>query len=353
MERLRTRADIAHLWTCPGFIPAVHLIYGSTHEEQAAKFDRIADYGALLPARDVSSQNMFGLDRLAGDDAYVFLSAGQPAKGLHGGTDFGFVFDAVDLVRNGAVLGEEDLLHSYEGTVRSTLAQYFGQDSASGLTGILRQAGEIDQEAIVKALGYANRWLEQRLSLDDFWSLVNQALESVAATRLHGRAAQQALGQWAKQACRDARRLIQMAGREVEAGSDRFQNWYRDRIRLREGRENAYDMCVAAARNTVAADKLYLNVSLRSPPELLWPGPLEVARAVAVIELPASKDGGRRNYTGFYFPDDLFTASCPADFEPAWAAENLHGRADRRPRRQLAGSQPRSLDTLRALRFTT
>lgn len=82
------------------------------------RFEQIKAHGALLPAtsRNIGdASNSFALDFLAGDNRYVFLSAGpryrvdRPAH-----LCYGFLFDAEDLIRNHGALVGPDLGPEYE-----------------------------------------------------------------------------------------------------------------------------------------------------------------------------------------------------------------------------------------------
>lgn len=68
--------------------------------------------------------NLFELDRLAGDAAYVFLSVGERyAAHREPALTYGFVFDAATLVReHGAIVGP-DLLQHYEDLLEQCIAE--------------------------------------------------------------------------------------------------------------------------------------------------------------------------------------------------------------------------------------
>ena len=82
------------------------------------RFEQIKAHGALLPAtaRNIGdASNSFALDFLAGDNQYVFLSAGpryRVERPAH--LCYGFLFDAEDLIRNHSALVGPDLGPAYE-----------------------------------------------------------------------------------------------------------------------------------------------------------------------------------------------------------------------------------------------
>lgn len=74
----------------------------------------IVQSGFLRPASVEDVHRTFALDRLAGDNEYVFLSIGKRYWSLLEDANYGFVFDAEQLIRAGAILRSQDLLSSYE-----------------------------------------------------------------------------------------------------------------------------------------------------------------------------------------------------------------------------------------------
>ncbi len=99
--------------------------------EQAAnvaqRFAAIKADGALRPRADEkplgADGNLFELDRLAGDNAYVFLSVGERYRAyMHPALAYGFVFDPADLVINHGALVGPDLLQHYEQLLEECIA---------------------------------------------------------------------------------------------------------------------------------------------------------------------------------------------------------------------------------------
>lgn len=82
------------------------------------RFEQIKAHGALLPAtaRNIGdASNSFALDFLAGDNQYVFLSAGpryRVERPAH--LCYGFLFNVEDLIRNHGALVGPDLGPEYE-----------------------------------------------------------------------------------------------------------------------------------------------------------------------------------------------------------------------------------------------
>lgn len=92
----------------------------AARESLRQRFQQIQRTGVLQPRgrpRDPSHDDhgsSFGLDLLAGDGDYVFLSYGPRYRNLFpDDLCYGFLFDAVQLVQAGALVGP-DLIHDYE-----------------------------------------------------------------------------------------------------------------------------------------------------------------------------------------------------------------------------------------------
>lgn len=94
----------------------------------AQRFAAIKASGALRPRTTEkplgADGNLFELDRLAGDNAYVFLSVGPRYRNYrHPAQVFGFVFDAKNLVINHGALVGPDLLQHYERLLEECIAE--------------------------------------------------------------------------------------------------------------------------------------------------------------------------------------------------------------------------------------
>lgn len=87
-------------------IPAFHVVTGAT------------PLGHIRARRDMPfctrATRMFGIDRLLGDDEFVFLSVGQPMATAGIEEETCFLFDAEELVREGALVRQGDILNTFE-----------------------------------------------------------------------------------------------------------------------------------------------------------------------------------------------------------------------------------------------
>lgn len=90
-------------------------------EKARTLYGRILQSGKLV-ARGVATSNpaetqvrsrQFALDHLVGDDQYVYLSLGKRYWNEPSSVNFGFIFDAESLLRDGAILRKRDLLGDY------------------------------------------------------------------------------------------------------------------------------------------------------------------------------------------------------------------------------------------------
>lgn len=93
------------------------------------RYQSIHREGALLPALSTPSilekeGRKFPLDHLAGDTRFVFLSVGRrywlPVDGLN----YGFIFDAEDLLQRGAILRTHDLMSNYEEALEEAVTKF-------------------------------------------------------------------------------------------------------------------------------------------------------------------------------------------------------------------------------------
>lgn len=348
MRVIRSVAEIAELWTCPGFVPAFHFAFGYDYAAQEAKFQKILATGTLLPAALIGTQNMFLLDVMAEDDSYVFLSPARPPRGM-GGSSFGFVFDANKLVQNGAVVGKDDLLEDYEREAVKTLKKYYGPNTSYEIGGdILRRRNTEDtNNQLKRAITYANQYVENPLTLDEFWRVIKDALTAYALDPRHrstGDHAQKMLDNFANELCGRMRGLLAKGAEKIRTSAADFREWSESYVR--QGRDwTATEICRRAIRDTMASDPNFDKLSMGDVPELLWPGELPVDTAVAFIALDPPEKG--LLYRSAHFPDDLFKLLC--DETPSTL-----GRASRRSSyRPRLIDQPASEDALRARRFMT
>src|SRR5882672_101141 len=84
-------------------------------QELRDKHVAIIHSGALRPAAEQEHSRQFALDRLVGDNQYVFLSVGKRYWLSPDEANFGFIFDAEQLLlEHGAILRDGDLMQDYE-----------------------------------------------------------------------------------------------------------------------------------------------------------------------------------------------------------------------------------------------
>lgn len=305
MRLLSRKEDVIRLWLCDKFIPAFHFVHGKDHDEQKDRFDRIRNAGYLRPGNEVGSSNMYILDLLASDDQYVFLSAVRPAMGLGAGTDFGFVFNAVELLQNGAVYGEGDLLRDYERAVQVVAARYFYPDDAHTAAFHAHQRSTYENRD--KFFNFTGWGRDKQTKVWEFLPEIVDALTEIQTkSRFTGSAAIDQLMTWARISCTGVRDLLAMAQGNLEAASPAFRSWFAITMRSRP-RPSRREACSWALRNVIASEPLMHQVQFGGSPEILWPGRLPIDRAVYAFALP--KAGGRL-FTGFSWIDDLFRLAC-------------------------------------------
>ena len=303
---LTLKDEVIQLWLCGNFIPAFHFVHGYDHGQQKARFQQVLDSGYLRPAAEVGAQNMYILDVLAGDDNNVFLSAVRPAQGMGGGTNFGFIFNALDLIQRGALLNEHDLLRDYEHATQEVAGRYYYSDSAhsASIYGRQRNTPE-DRERFLSYQPWSSTGGGRAPAIREFLPEIVAALVAVQnKSRFVGDEAARELSLWAGKICGDANTLLDMAKSHVESQSEAFRKWYANAMQRWHGkRRPRREACASAARNTVAGEQLIHEVMFNSPPELLWPGRLPLDLAVAAFAIPS-------RHHGFSWPDDLFRLAC-------------------------------------------
>jgi len=99
----------------------------AAQQSVAARYVAIVASGELRPRIDekplCEDGNLFELDRLAGDNRYVFLSYGaRYSEHRDPALTYGFVFDAVQLIEWGAMVGP-DMLQHYEDLLEQCVAE--------------------------------------------------------------------------------------------------------------------------------------------------------------------------------------------------------------------------------------
>src|SRR2546429_9197586 len=94
-------------------------------QELQAKHLAIIHSGALRPAQEDEHSRQFALDWLVGDNQYVFLSIGKRYWHSPDDANFGFVFDAENLLKeHGAILRDGDLMQDYEELLDQIVSEY-------------------------------------------------------------------------------------------------------------------------------------------------------------------------------------------------------------------------------------
>lgn len=111
-----------------GLLPTERMnLDAASAESVRSRFGAIQSAGVLLPAEKrefMGTSNSYDLDFLAGDNQYVFLSAGARYRDERPGcVCYGFVFDPVDLINNhGAIVGP-DLANAYDDLLDEVVRQ--------------------------------------------------------------------------------------------------------------------------------------------------------------------------------------------------------------------------------------
>lgn len=109
-----------------GLLPTEYSDPEKSASDVRTRFERIKKDGILKPAAKrefMGTSNSFDLDFLAGDNQYVFLSAGSRYRNERPDcVCYGFVFDAADLINYGALVGP-DLANEYDALLDSVVRQ--------------------------------------------------------------------------------------------------------------------------------------------------------------------------------------------------------------------------------------
>ena len=306
MRTLRDVREVAELWLCDRFIPAFHFVFGWPQKTKPI-YKAIRRAGALLPAAEVGRLGLFVFDVLAGDDKYNFLSLGRP-MGIADPICYGFVFDAEQLVTQGALLGAGDLLPYYDKVARAIIQ---GEGFDSDQIHVLGRT-KFSPESIRKFVNYESgrSWGEsERKPLRDYLPVLIQAFHDLQSEhRFAGRKALGELHAWAGPVCAAMHEALEKTASYMRGGGD-FEEHY---ARMRE---HFPDWSVGTSCKSAARDTYYFKHHeiipwpLRAPPELLWPGRLPLSKAVAAFELPCKTNGHLSGTLDW--PDDIFSLLCP------------------------------------------
>jgi len=311
---LRDYRQVARLWLCEDFIPAFHFVFGWPHKARP-RYKAIRKTDALLPAAEVGRLGLYVLDVLAGDDQYNFLAPVKRPLGIADPICYGFVFDAEQLIEQGALVGTEDLLITYRKIVWSITGKHGFDGDHVGVLGHQKFTPEAMQEFLSYTSGrsWGEDW-SQRKRLDvHLGEMLDAFREAQQRTRKSGMEALEALRDWAASICADVHYVLEKAAEYGQTPEfhesflrhlEHFPHWGPGKI------------CGNTLRDSVAGDTRYLNLTvtptygkLTSSPEILWRGRLPLGLARAAIELPCvvRSDG---LYGGLSWPDDLFGLLC-------------------------------------------
>lgn len=123
--------DAGRLGSSQGHDPdVIAVIVERVHQKYLA----IRAEGQLRPALEDEHSRQFVADHLVGDDQYVFLSAGKRYWAEPEQVNFGFVFDAEQLIGQGTIVRAHDLLGDYEDLLGEVVAERSGWRDPSNWT---------------------------------------------------------------------------------------------------------------------------------------------------------------------------------------------------------------------------
>lgn len=308
MEILRDIREVAELWLCERFVPAFHFVFGWPNITKP-KFDAIRRAGALLPAGEIGRSGLFVLDVLAGDDRYNFLAAVGRPMGIGQPICYGFVFDAEQLIAEGAYLGAGDLLLEYARAAKKIAeADGFDPDQINALG-----RTKFSPEAMRRFVEYhsGRSWGEsERKPLADLIPVMVAAFHEIQSqNRFAGRRALTELHTWARPVCNKMNAVIDLAPTLLhsEEFHEEFVRRYDDDF-FKWGKGLA---CKVALRDIFYRQQgTVVPWELRGPPEILWRGRLPLNKAVAAFDIGCRlDDSGVRG--GLDWPDDIFSLFCP------------------------------------------
>lgn len=310
MKLLTTPEEVAELWKCPGFIPAFHFIFNPDYDRQAVLFDSVQMRGALLPAREIGTQNMYLADIAAGDDRFIYLSPVRPASGLRISPNFGFVFDARDLITHGAYVNRVDLLGVYLMVAAEAFEPYVGPMRAAWLADMLHQT--LSQQLQVDITETLGRWTAGMAAppartFEEYYGFVAGTLEKVTTDpkwRREGKRAYDLVEEYADSICAATREVFDRAQTNIRKRATAYTRRYNET----QGVVDApADRCLVAVNDMLDRNASYKQLRNLPTPEILWPGALPLARAVAAIALPRQAQNLQH---GIRWPTTLFNELC-------------------------------------------
>jgi hypothetical protein len=297
---LTTVEQVAQLWTCKDFVPAFHFIYGWQGSDKQ-KFKSIMRGGHLKTASEVGNESMFIYDVMAGDDQLVFLSTIRTPRGMGGGSRYGLIFDAHELIDKGALFGSGDLLSEYDEAAHGVFSKYYMSGDAHTVTVYGHQKNTIEDRN--RFFNYQPRWgyRDEPPPVNTLVPELIEAFVALANTRVLGPEAHQLLDGWSTATCQTTRMLLDMARNNMVANEDKFTR-HRAVYEAHMADWDDYKRCYVAARDSVAGDKAYYDLVLASSPEIMWRGRLPLSLAHSAFALSSDEH--------ISWPDDLFRLAC-------------------------------------------
>lgn len=299
LQILHTVEEVIELCLCQSYVPAFHFVFGYQGAD-AQRFKSIMRGGHLKPATEAGNESMFIYDVLAGDDQFVFLAPVRTPMGMGGGSQYGFIFDADELLSRGAVYGKSDLLSSYEKAAYSVFERHYLPQTAHEATLLGRQRNRPRERE--EFLAFQPRWghHDDPVAVSSLLPELVSALQDVQAKRFAGDAARSALSEWAQRICAASQQLVAEARKNVSMHDEKFLRHYEGYASYSDWSE--HKQCYVAARDSVAGSRLYTSTVVTSNPEILWPGRLPIGIARAAFMLPEGEH--------ISWPDDIFRLAC-------------------------------------------
>lgn len=136
-------------------------------KELAEKHKAIIHSGTLRPAQEQEHSRQFALDRLVGDDQYVFLSIGKRYWHSPNKANFGFIFDAEELLlHHGAILRDGDLMQDYEDLLDEIVGEFTTSRDPS-------QWSEEEKKALFEALDNPDKYPDYESPDEDYHNLID------------------------------------------------------------------------------------------------------------------------------------------------------------------------------------
>ncbi len=136
-------------------------------QELREKHQSIIKSGALRPAQEQEHSRQFALDRLVGDNQYVFMSIGRRYWLSPDIANFGFIFDAEDLLlHHGAILRDGDLMQDYEDLLDEIVSEFTTSSDPS-------QWSEEEKAKLFEALDNPDKYPDYKSPDEDYHNLID------------------------------------------------------------------------------------------------------------------------------------------------------------------------------------